>query len=146
MDDRHDGEREHLSTGDLAGLTGLSLRSIRYYEEVGLVPAAARTAGGHRQFDRSALDRLLLIMKMKPLDFSLDEMGALLAARDTARDPAATEADRRAARGQLAMFSDLVDQRWEWLQERLTIAEQFRAQLRGELSGPAQPSEPRRGR
>lgn len=126
-----------MSTGDLASITGLSLRSIRYYEEVGLVPAVGRSKGGNRKYDKAALDRLLMIMKMKPLDFSLEEMATLLTTLDEVRDQALGAEARGQALAKLATFSEVVDQRWQWLQERLTIAEQFRAQLRAELTEPS---------
>lgn len=123
-----------MSIGDLAAATGLSLRSIRYYDEVGLAVPVERGKGGHRLYDPAGLERIRLIMKMKPLDFTLDEMGGLLTAMDNLRDETAATEVREDARGKLAMFSSLVEQRWEWLQERLTIAEEFRAQLRQELT------------
>lgn len=117
--------------GDVAAMIGLSLRSIRYYEEVGLV-VPARTSGGHRLYGAAHIDRLRMIMKMKPLDFSLDEMGGLLESLDAVR--AGGRGERR-ARQALLMYRDVVEQRWIWLQERLEIAGDFRAQLDDELGG-----------
>jgi DNA-binding transcriptional MerR regulator len=130
-----------MTTGDLSVRTGLSLRSIRYYEEVGLVLPIERSPGGHRLYGDAALQRVLLIMKMKPLDFTLDEMGAVLTALDEVRLEDASAATQ--AREKLAMFAALVEQRYEWLKERLQIAEEFRAQLRAEVE-PTQPRAPRR--
>lgn len=133
-----------MTTGDLAARTGLSLRSIRYYEEVGLALPLQRSKGGHRLYDHVGLERIQLIMKMKPLDFTLEQMGSFFLALDTLRDTSAKQAVRSEARDKLAMFSSLVDQRCEWLRERLTIAEEFRAQLREELAQPRRRGRPRK--
>ena len=67
-----------LRIGDVAERTGLSLRTVRYYEEVGLLPVAERSPGGFRLYDDAAVQRLLVIKQMKPLEFSLEEVRELL--------------------------------------------------------------------
>ena len=64
--------------GSVAEETGLSLRTIRYYEEVGLVVPAQRSAGGFRMYSGDDVRRLKLIMLMKPLDISLAQMAELI--------------------------------------------------------------------
>ena len=76
-----------MHIGELAERTGLSLRTIRHYDDVGLLPATARTDGGFRVFSEEDFERLMVIKQMKPLGFSLEEMAeilALLAAPDVA--------------------------------------------------------------
>ena len=68
----------HRQIGEVAEQTGLSLRTIRYYEEVGLVTPSARSAGGFRLYSETDVARLRLIRRMKPLDFSLEEMKDVL--------------------------------------------------------------------
>jgi DNA-binding transcriptional MerR regulator len=48
------------SIGELARLTGLSVRTIRFYSDSGVVPTAGRTSGGYRTYDVTALARLKL--------------------------------------------------------------------------------------
>ncbi|MHA7278099.1 MerR family transcriptional regulator [Arthrobacter sp. Hz1] len=75
-----------MHIGELADRTGLSLRTIRHYDDVGLLPATARTEGGFRVFSEEDFDRLMVIKQMKPLGFSLEEMAdilSLLATPDT---------------------------------------------------------------
>jgi hypothetical protein len=72
------GDRALRQIGDVANLVGLSLRSVRHYEDAGLVLPAARTTGGFRLYDDEAIARLRLIMQMKPLGFSLEEMRLLI--------------------------------------------------------------------
>ena len=124
-----------LSIGEVAERIGLSLRSIRYYEEVGLAIPSARTKGGHRLYSEADVDRLLLIMKMKPLDFSLEEMGAVFRVIDVLRDPTSAESARDVARAQLDMYGTLVEERLRWLQERLVVAHDFRRWIQAEVAG-----------
>lgn len=63
-----------LLIGDVAELTGLSLRSIRHYEDVGLARADTRTAGGFRVFGAEAVERLRLVMMLRIMDLSLEEI------------------------------------------------------------------------
>jgi DNA-binding transcriptional MerR regulator len=75
-----------MHIGELAEATGLSLRTIRHYDEVGLLPATTRTEGGFRVYAQSDLERLLVIRSMKPLGFSLEEMAELLEVVDALAD------------------------------------------------------------
>ncbi|OAE02794.1 MerR family transcriptional regulator [Arthrobacter sp. OY3WO11] len=67
-----------MHIGELAERTGLSLRTIRHYDDVGLLPAAARTDGGFRVYSEDDVERLMVIKQMKPLGFSLEEMADIL--------------------------------------------------------------------
>lgn len=67
-----------MHIGELAERTGLSLRTIRHYDDVGLLPAMARTDGGFRVYSEDDFDRLMVIKQMKPLGFSLEEMAEIL--------------------------------------------------------------------
>lgn len=67
-----------MHIGELAERTGLSLRTIRHYDEVGLLPATARTDGGFRVYSEDDFERLMVIKQMKPLGFSLEEMADIL--------------------------------------------------------------------
>ena len=120
---------DRLSIGEVASRIGLSFRTIRYYDEVGLVPPSTRSKGGHRLYSESDVDRLRLIMKMKPLDFTLQEMSAVLGALDTLTDTRIPAAGRAAARAALEGYRLLVGERLRWLQERLAIAEDFHRQI-----------------
>lgn len=69
------GSTMHI--GELAERTGLSLRTIRHYDAVGLLPATSRTEGGFRVYTEDDAERLMLIKQMKPLGFSLEEMAEI---------------------------------------------------------------------
>ena len=84
-----------VQIGVLAERVGLSLRTVRYYEEIGLLEPAARTTGGFRLYAPEQEDRLRLLKTMKPLGFTLDEMRSLLTMIDDAAR--ARSGSRRAA-------------------------------------------------
>ncbi|ADX74220.1 putative transcriptional regulator [Pseudarthrobacter phenanthrenivorans Sphe3] len=67
-----------MHIGELAERTGLSLRTIRHYDDVGLLPATARTEGGFRVYSQDDVERLMVIKQLKPLGFSLEEMAEIL--------------------------------------------------------------------
>lgn len=113
--------------GQVAEVVGLSLRTIRHYEEVGLVPPSGRSAGGFRLYTDGDIDRLRLIKRMKPLDFTLEEMRQLLDAR---AQLAEGQGDRERHLGTLAMFASLADGRCARLREELEAAEELAADLR----------------
>ena len=107
-----------LTIGDVADRTGLSLRSVRHYEDVGLLPTTDRSPGGFRLYGDAAIDRLLVVKQMKPLEFTLNEMRELLEAQDElAAGPAATR--RRELQETLAGYRLLVEQRLAKLEQRL---------------------------
>jgi len=54
-----------LSIGELAHLTGLPVKTIRYYSDIGLVPEARRTDAGYRRYDDAGLARLELVRTLR---------------------------------------------------------------------------------
>ncbi|MFC7793188.1 MerR family transcriptional regulator [Streptomyces cinereoruber] len=73
---------KHMQIGEVAARTELSLRTIRHYEETGLVVPSARSRGGFRLYTETDVARLMVIRRMKPLGFTLDQMRDLLDATD----------------------------------------------------------------
>lgn len=73
-----------LRIGEVAELTGTTPRTIRYYEEVGLLPGSAdRTPGSHRTYAESDVERLRELLRLKQLlGISLDELRELAAAEE----------------------------------------------------------------
>jgi DNA-binding transcriptional MerR regulator len=64
--------------GDLARGTGLSIRALRHYDEIGLLVPSHRTAAGHRQYVEEDIVRLQRVRSLRRLGFALEEVGALL--------------------------------------------------------------------
>jgi DNA-binding transcriptional MerR regulator len=124
-----------MQIGEVAERTGLSLRTIRHYEEVGLVIPSARSKGGFRLYTEADVERLMVIRRMKPLDFSLEEMRDLLEITDRiadSEDPPAGE-ERERLRERLDSYRKVADARCEALRARLEMAEDFAATLRRRL-------------
>jgi DNA-binding transcriptional MerR regulator len=115
--------------GEVADRVGLSLRTVRYYEEMGLLSPEGRTDGGFRLYTEAHVDRLALIKQMKPLGFSVAEMSELLAARDKLANRRLSDTTRESAQAQLAEFADLAANRCQELRNRLETAEGFAKQM-----------------
>ena len=67
-------DRALLQIGEFARVTGSNLRTIRYYEELGLLTPASRSAGGFRYYKHSQLDRMVAIKRLQDLGLSLREI------------------------------------------------------------------------
>ena len=79
----------HLAIGALSQRTGCQVETIRYYEQVGLLPRPPRTPGGYRQYGSKHLARLAFIRRARALGFSLGEVRRLLHLADVRRRPCA---------------------------------------------------------
>ncbi len=113
-----------MHIGELADRTGLSLRTIRHYDEIGLLKPSGRTDGGFRLYTAHDLERLLVIRRMKPLGFSLEEMAELLRIIE-ARSGDRADAEREATAEVLGRFVSEAHARRARLQEQLTMADEF---------------------
>ena len=63
-----------MSIGELATATGVKIVTIRYYEQIGLIPAPARTAGNYRSYSQEHARRLRFVRRCRDLGFSLDQV------------------------------------------------------------------------
>lgn len=123
-----------LQIGEVAERVGLSLRTVRYYEEQGLLTPQTRTAGGFRLYAEEQVRRLELIKQMKPIGFTVQEMRELLDARDAVRAADTDPARRRAARERLAAYADDAAARCEKLRKQLRQADGLADDLRREAA------------
>lgn len=71
-----------LKIGELSNRSGVPIKTIRYYEEIGLLKSDKRTEGHFRLFNPEAIARLLFIKRLQSLGLSLQEIGECLAAYD----------------------------------------------------------------
>jgi DNA-binding transcriptional MerR regulator len=73
---------EKLTIGKLAGATGTKVETIRYYEQIGLLSAPARSAANYRTYDVAHLRRLSFIRRARDLGFSIDQVRELMGLAD----------------------------------------------------------------
>lgn len=119
-----------LQVGEVADRVRLSHRTVRYYDDQGLL-SAVRSAGNYRLYSEADVDRLLLIRRMKPLGFTLEEMRELLDVVDAVDGAgAASEPTQVALRARV----EDVRERRERLAEQLANADEFLASLRSRLA------------
>lgn len=115
-----------MHIGELAERTGLSLRTIRHYDEIGILKPTGRTEGGFRLYTAEDESRLLLIRRMKPLGYSLDETGQLLKLIDALAERP-QDSDLRA---RLELVRAEASHRRDRLRSQLDAADEFLDQLR----------------
>lgn len=110
---------EMLTTGDMARLTGNTLRTVRFYEEAGIVRPERRSTGGHRLFSHFELDRLRLITNLRAAGLSLEEIRVMLELK---------ERSASAASGSSALV-DAVERQIATLDERIEALAGLRDEL-----------------
>lgn len=93
-----------LQIGEVAERVGLSLRTLRHWDDRGLLVPSARSAGGFRLYTDDDVERCRFIMSLRPLGLSLDELREFADAVDTARGGSALEP---AVRDRLEQFRSL---------------------------------------
>ncbi len=76
-----------LQIGELAERTGVSVDTIRHYERLGLLPKAARTDAGYRQYPPSSVDRVRLVRHALRFGFSLRDVAGFLRVRESGGTP-----------------------------------------------------------
>ncbi|KQM37850.1 MerR family transcriptional regulator [Sphingomonas sp. Leaf10] len=73
---------DKLTIGKLGSATGTKVETIRYYEQIGLLPAPARSAGNYRTYEGEHLRRLSFIRRARDLGFSIDQVRELMGLAD----------------------------------------------------------------
>jgi len=76
-----------MRIGVLAARAGLTTKTIRFYEDVGLLPAPPRTPAGYRDYPAQTLTRLAFIRNAQAAGLTLAEIHGVLAIRDTGQAP-----------------------------------------------------------
>lgn len=126
-------ERELSRVGEVAEQLGVSPRTIKYYEEIGLVQPEARSSGGFRLYGEEEVRRLERILRMKGIGYSLAAIRELLAVRD-----AAQEADKvtllREVAGRLQEREREATVRIRRIRDDLKQAEALREELRRDIA------------
>ncbi|MDR6592953.1 DNA-binding transcriptional MerR regulator [Saccharothrix longispora] len=125
----------HMQIGEVAARTGLSLRTIRHYEEAGLVVPSARSQGGFRLYTEADVARLMVIRRMKPLGFTLEQMHDLLNATNRLdADGTLDTGEREALLERVRRYEQAAVEQIDKLRVQLARAEDFAATLRAHLT------------
>jgi DNA-binding transcriptional MerR regulator len=128
-----------MQIGEVSERTGLSLRTVRHYEDVGVVVPSERSAGGFRLYTEAEVRRLALVRRMKPLGFCLEDVRALLDVLEQLPDAGGPlpETDEQAYEElvtRLRTYWVQADERCEDLRRELGAAEEFARSLHGHLT------------
>jgi DNA-binding transcriptional MerR regulator len=128
-----------MQIGEVSERTGLSLRTIRHYEDVGVVVPSGRSVGGFRLNTEAEVHRLALVRRMRPLGFCLEDVRALLHVLDRLPGPGGPlpESDEQANEELLATLQKYraeAEARCEDLRRELASAQEFARSLHGHLA------------
>jgi DNA-binding transcriptional MerR regulator len=85
-----------MKINQLAHLTGVSPKAIRYYESIGVLPEPHRGSNGYRDYDESDMERLKLVAGARKLELSLDDVREIIAMRDRREAPCRVVLDKLA--------------------------------------------------
>lgn len=122
-----------MQIGEVAARTELSLRSLRHWEEVGLLRPSGRTEGGFRLYTEADVEKILVIRRMKPLGFTLEQMSAAMRDIEVLRDGDTEKMHSRARERLTAILAEAADRR-EKLESQLAMADEFIRELNQELA------------
>jgi DNA-binding transcriptional MerR regulator len=118
-----------VSIGQLAKAAGVSSRTIRYYEELGILPEPRRSPGGTRKYPREYRGYIDTALALKDLGFRLDEIKPL----------ARLALGRSVSAGQRDVAARLVDDRIESLARQVALLRRLRDSVRGPDAATAVP-------
>ncbi len=130
-----------MNISQAAKVAGVSSKTIRFYEQQGIIPPADRAANGYRHYSAHQLEALRFIRRARALGFSLEESRELL---QLSRDPGRTSASvKQKAEQHIAQINQQIEQLQQMRDALLTVVEQCRGDMGGdcpildELSGVA---------
>ncbi|MFV0533609.1 MAG: MerR family transcriptional regulator [Cumulibacter sp.] len=128
---RSDDDAEVMHIGEVAARTELSIRSLRHWDEVGLIRPSGRTDGGFRLYTQADIDKIMTIRRMKPLGFTLEQMTVTMRDIEALHEPRAGQAP---ARERLTAVLADAEQRRAKLERQLGMADEFLSRLSHQLT------------
>lgn len=108
-----------LTTGDMARMSGNTVRTVRFYEETGVLEPAHRSEGGHRLFPASELDKLTFVTAMRNAGLSLEEIKLLLGMKNAQESGA--EASRK--------VGEVLERHIAAMAEKISVLSRVRAEF-----------------
>lgn len=106
-----------MRIGELSDMVGVPTKTIRFYEELGLLPPADRTPSGYRDFTRDAADRLAFVRAAQAVGLTLGEIRSVVGLHDRGETPC-------------EHVLDLIEARAADVDRRITELEALRTELR----------------
>jgi DNA-binding transcriptional MerR regulator len=129
---------DRLMIGQVAKTSGVGAKTIRYYEQIGVLPAPDRTASGYRLYDQPGVERLRFVRRARSLGLPLRQLKTLMAALDGGPRPAFRPRLRAAVRAQLDAVTNQITE-LEGLRRQLAqILQRMRASARLRQGGACQ--------
>lgn len=125
-----------VQIGVVAERTAMSIPTLRHYDEVGLVAPSARSEGGFRLYTEEDIQRILVIRRMKPLEFTLAEMRSVLDALDRLNDADADGPSREAAKEVLVGYHSRALEATARLEKRLGYARELAGIFEQKIDDP----------
>ena len=106
-----------MRIGEVASRSGLSDKTIRYYEDIGVLEHPTRARNGYREYDRSVLDRLRFVRAAQSVGLKLGEIREVIALRDRGQTPC-------------GHVVDIIEKRAREIDESISTLEKMRTELR----------------
>jgi MerR family transcriptional regulator, copper efflux regulator len=103
---------------EFAQCTGLSAKTIRYYESIGILATPRRAPNGYREYSEKDVARARFVAGTRSLDLSLEEIREILAMQDRREAPCRT-------------LLNLIEQKADQIEERIRVLRQMEVELRG---------------
>ena len=136
-DDVGVAEQALYTIEQVASRTGFTKRTLRYYEEVGLLPPTGRTEGNYRRYSEADIERLERIKNLRGLlGFSLNEIRELLEAEDEREQIKVAyqhETEALAKIAQLDRADEIIHAQLHMIEQKIAGLEQMRATLQTKL-------------
>ena len=136
-DDVGVAEQALYTIEQVATRTGFTKRTLRYYEEVGLLPPTGRTEGNYRRYSEADIERLERIKNLRGLlGFSLNEIRELLEAEDERGQIKVAyrhETEALAKIAQLDRADEIIHAQLHIIEQKITSLEQMKASLQTKL-------------
>lgn len=117
-----------MQIGELASRSGVPVKTIRYYEEIGVLAAPARTPSGYRSYDDTAVDHLAFVRAAQAVGLTLGEIRQIVALRERGQTPC-------------THVVDLLERRATEIDQRITDLQRLRGELH-RLAGRAAELDP----
>jgi DNA-binding transcriptional MerR regulator len=106
-----------MRIGELADQVGVNPKTVRYYEQIGLIPPAPRTSGGYREYTDTDAARLTFIKTAQRLGLSLEEVAEILRLRERGEPPC-------------GYVRDVISQQLRSIDKRIAELRALRSELR----------------